>query len=50
MIVKLVLVDVGCNADLYVFNQESTDLLRGAHTGYASFVLHVSRPILLSVA
>ena len=45
-----VLADVGCNADLYVVNQESTDLLREAHTGDALFVFHRSRPILLSVA
>ena len=45
------LADVGCNADLYVVNQESTDLLREAHTGDdASFVFHRSRLILLSVA
>ena len=38
------LADVGCNADLYVVNQESTDLLREAHTGDgdASFALHRS--------
>jgi len=45
------LADVGCtNADLYVVYQESAVLLREAHTGDASFVLHRSRPILLSVA
>ena len=45
------LADVGCNADLYVVNQESAgDLLREAHTGDASFVLHRSRPILLSLS
>ena len=46
------LADVGRNADLYVFNQESTDLLREAHMGDASFVfvLHRSRPILLSLS
>ena len=26
-----VLADVGCNADLYVVNQESTDLIREVH-------------------
>ena len=37
-------VDANCNADLYVVNQESTDLLREAHTGDgdASFALHRS--------
>ena len=45
-----VLADVGCNTDLYVVNQESTDLLREAHTGDASFALHRSRPILISGA
>ena len=45
-----VLAGVGCNADLYVVNQESTDLLREAHTGDASFALHGPGPILLSVA
>ena len=29
--------DVGHNADLYVVNQESTDLIREAHMGDASF-------------
>ena len=42
--------DVGCNADLYVVNQQGTDLLREAHTGDALFMFHRSRPILLSVA
>ena len=40
------LADVGCNADLYVVNQESTDLIREAHMGMGmgdpSFVLHRS--------
>ena len=45
-----VLADVGCNADLYVVNQESADLIREAHMGDAPFALHGSRPILLSVA
>ena len=33
------LADVGCNADLYVVNQETTDLIREAHMhmGDASF-------------
>ena len=31
------LADVGHNADLYVVNQESTDLIREAHMGDASF-------------
>ena len=39
-----VLADVSCNTDLYVVNQESTDLLREVHTGDASFALHRSRP------
>ena len=45
-----VFADVGCNADLYIVNQENTDLLREAHTGDASFALHGPGPILLSVA
>ena len=28
------LADVGCNAELYIVNQESTDLLREVYTGY----------------
>ena len=32
--------DVGCNADLYVVNQESTNLIREVHMGEAPFVLH----------
>ena len=32
-----VLADVGCSADLYVVNQESTDLIREAHMGDVSF-------------
>ena len=44
------LADVGCNADLHVVNQESTDLLREAHTGDASFAFHGLRPILISGA
>ena len=36
--------------DLYVVNQENTDLIREVHTGDAPFKLHGSRPILLSVA
>ena len=31
------LADVGCNADLYIVNQESTDLTREVHTGDAPF-------------
>ena len=31
------LADVGHNADLYVVNQESTDLIREAHMGDVSF-------------
>ena len=45
-----VLADVGYNTDLYVVNQENTDLLREAHRGNASFALHRSRPILISGA
>ena len=45
-----VLADVGCNAELYIFNQENTDLHREAHTGDASFALHGPGPILLSLA
>ena len=33
------LADVGHNADLYVVNQESTDLIREAHMGDVSFSL-----------
>ena len=47
------LADVGRNADLYVVNQESTDLIREAHMGDASFSLNGSshtRSILFSVA
>ena len=36
---EVALADVGRNADLYVVNQESTDLLREAYTGDASFAL-----------
>ena len=36
------LADVGCNAELYIVNQENTDLFREAHTGDASFALHGS--------
>ena len=42
------LADVGHNADLYVVNQESTDLIREVHMGDAPFVLHGSRPILFT--
>ena len=45
-----VLADVGCNADLYIVNQENTDMLREVHTGDASFALHGPGPILLPVA
>ena len=34
------LADVGRNADLYVVNQESTDLIREAHMGDVSFSLN----------
>ena len=34
------LAGVGHNADLYVVNQESTDLIREAHMGDASFSLN----------
>ena len=37
-----VLADVGCSADLYVVNQESTDLIRAAHMGDALFSLNRS--------
>ena len=37
-----VLADVGCNADLYVINQESTDLIREVHMGDALFALNGS--------
>ena len=43
-------VEVGCNADLYIVNQENTDLFREMHTRDASFALHGPGPILLSVA
>ena len=42
--------DVGYIADLYIVNQEITNLIREAHTGDAPFALYGSRPILLSVA
>ena len=35
-----VLADVGCNADLCVVNQESTDLLREAHAGTGDGAQH----------
>ena len=35
-----VLADVGCYVDLYIVNQENTDLFRETHTGDASFALH----------
>ena len=45
------LADVGCNAELYIFNQENTDLLHEVHTGDASFALHGPGPaILLSLS
>ena len=49
------LADVGCNADLYVVNQESTDLIHEVHMGDTLFALNKwvrvkSRPILFSVA
>ena len=28
-----ILADVDCNVELYIFNQENTDLLREMHTG-----------------
>ena len=31
------LVDVGCNADIYVANQESTDSIHEVHVGDALF-------------
>ena len=34
------LADVGCNADLYVVNQETTDLIREAHMGDVSLSLN----------
>ena len=43
-----VLADVGRNTDLYVVNQESTDLIREVHMGDAPFVLHGSRPTLFT--
>ena len=43
-----VLEDVGCNADLYIANQENAYLFREMHTGDASFTLHRPGPILLS--
>ena len=36
------LVDVGCNADLYVANQESTDSIREAQVGDALFAFNGS--------
>ena len=45
-----VVADVGCYADLYIVNQENTDLFREVHTGNASFALHGPGSILLSVA
>ena len=32
------LVDVGCNADIYVANQESTDSIHEVHVGDALFL------------
>ena len=34
------LVDVGCNADIYVANQESTDSIQEVHVGDVSFSLN----------
>ena len=48
-----VVADIGCNADLYIVNQENTDLFReGVHImGDAPFAPHGPGPtILLSVA
>ena len=45
-----ILADVDCNVELYIFNQENTDLFREMHTRDASFALHGPGPILLSVA
>ena len=36
------LVDVGCNADIYVANQESTDSIHEVHVGYALFAFNGS--------
>ena len=35
------LVDVGCNADLYVANQESTDSIHEVHVGDALFAFNL---------
>ena len=44
------LADVGCNAELYIVNQENTDLFREVHMRDASFALHGPGSIILSVA
>ena len=36
------LLDVGCNADLYVANQENTDSIRKAHVADALFAFNGS--------
>ena len=37
----LVLVDVGCNADIYVASQESTDSIQEVHVGDALFAFNL---------
>ena len=34
-------VDVGCNADIYIANQESTDSIHEAHVGDALFAFNL---------